>query len=491
MPRLPPTTTELIIQLHYEGLSPTEIAYRSHVSISTAYGLINNLDTGGTGYFTRYGTKEHVAQVALSSSESPISNLSVRDRAFIIAARERLAAIGKNAYWLAAKTHYTRQTISLLLQEEFVPRDELKTAIVGVLFPELQQFRNLRVSILGPVSGVSRNVIERLQLAEQRLEGQGFDGGFFYYAAKQYLVYGVSLNALQEEFGLHGHEPYLGTIFDYLRIPRLSRVEAQRRDLTLRQKDPEFRRKIIAAIHLNWQNSQVVENVNASRRTRLYGAPISRKDVIRVIKTYDEVVQHVQTEEDLVARIGGITGIRAEDVTVVINHFILGEGKLSRFNMSALKKPKDEIEIQKEVQKRRINFLNYLRSNPHVTHHDIRDAGYRGILETSYEGRITDAKLAAGLDLFFIRMPSMGPQSQINRVNLMQRKREAFLKWLRINPDSTTRQARAFHPYALRQIYKFKIEDAQRDAGVPILDGDERRRRARRMHEAITAQVFT
>lgn len=122
-------------------------------------------------------------------------------------------------------------------------------------------------------------------------------------------------------------------------------------------------------------------------------------------------------------------------------------------------------------EERRDRFLKYLRSQPTVTLRGVIRAGYGGILKKWYERRLTDARLAAGLDVSYVTMYNMSGRS-----DLVEMKREAFLKWLRKNPETTGQQASALHPYAYYKIYKSRINDAKRDAGVPVRDINEWRK---------------
>lgn len=123
---------------------------------------------------------------------------------------------------------------------------------------------------------------------------------------------------------------------------------------------------------------------------------------------------------------------------------------------------------------------NYLKSSPTAPNHLIRSR-YRDVLDTEYNGSVIKARLDtvlnAGMDVAYISMHGYSFIKDLTvREQLIELKRQAFLEWLRRNPETTEQQAEVFHQYASRRIYGRRINDAKRDAGVPIRDINEWRK---------------
>jgi hypothetical protein len=112
-------------------------------------------------------------------------------------------------------------------------------------------------------------------------------------------------------------------------------------------------------------------------------------------------------------------------------------------------------------EQKRLAFLEFLKNNPGMETRNIIKKGYGSLLYNTYKGRLCDAKRDAGIDEKYILQRKFRKEKD-KQVEII-----SLLRYLINHPKTSIEDTiKAGHGYPLKNLYKCRLTDARKDAGI-------------------------
>lgn len=145
--------------------------------------------------------------------------------------------------------------------------------------------------------------------------------------------------------------------------------------------------------------------------------------------------------------------------------------ELSKFYNGSINAVKKDVGIGEEhfrkheeiSEKRKVEFLNWLKEHQKATKQDIYRAGFGVVFVKFYRDRPNEAKKAAGIDEKFMRRH----ERRANQKPASEENRQRLLNYLEINPEATKKEiCEAGFQTVLSMFYRGRVNEAKREIKI-------------------------